>query len=265
MKLKNTFSYLSLLLITVIFLSACTKKETSGTGGNARMQVFLTDDPANYQSVFIDVQDIKINYSTNPDNGWVSLNNVNRGSYDILRLVNDRDTILADADLKAGTVEQIRLILGPNNYVVVNGVRHDLTTPSAEQSGLKLNIHQDINEGVLYKLLLDFDAARSIHRTGNGKYMLKPVIRTSFQVIGGSIKGYVLPNTIQTSVFAIQGTDTVAGTFTLNGGYMIKGLNAGTYNLSFVPSDTPTHKVQIKPGIIVNTNRVTTVDTVRLN
>ncbi len=229
------------------------------------MQVFLTDDPANYQSVFIDVQDIKINYSTNPDNGWVSLNNVNRGSYDILRLVNDRDTILADADLKAGTVEQIRLILGPNNYVVVNGVRHDLTTPSAEQSGLKLNIHQDINEGVLYKLLLDFDAARSIHRTGNGKYMLKPVIRTSFQVIGGSIKGYVLPNTIQTSVFAIQGTDTVAGTFTLNGGYMIKGLNAGTYNLSFVPSDTPTHKVQIKPGIIVNTNRVTTVDTVRLN
>jgi hypothetical protein len=97
------------------------------------MQVFLTDDPANYQSVFIDVQDIKINYSTNPDNGWVSLNNVNRGSYDILRLVNDRDTILADADLKAGTVEQIRLILGPNNYVVVNGVRHDLTKPSAEQ------------------------------------------------------------------------------------------------------------------------------------
>ncbi len=128
-----------------------------------------------------------------------------------------------------------------------------------------MNIHQDINEGVLYKLLLDFDAARSLHRTGNGKYMLQPVIRTSFQAIGGSIKGFVLPNTIQTSVFAIQGTDTVSGTFTLNGGYMIKGLNAGTYNLSFVPSDTPTHKVQIKPGIIVNTNTVTTIDTVRLN
>jgi hypothetical protein len=128
---------------------------------------------------------------------------------------------------------------------------------------LKLNIHQDVTAGVLYKLLLDFDAARSIVKTGNGKYILKPVIRTTLQSIGGSIKGYVLPNTFNTSVFAIQGTDTVAGTTTVSGAYLIKGLNAGTYTVSFVPGDT-TYKSQSKTGINVTNNAVTTVDTVHL-
>ena len=93
--------------------------------------------------------------------------------------------------------------------------------------------------------------------------MLKPVIRTTLEAIGGSIKGYVLPNTVSTSVFAVQGPDTIAGTTTLNGGYLIKGLSAGSYNLSFAPSDT-TYKKQTKTGITVTANTVTTVDTVRL-
>ena len=179
------------------------------------------------------------------------------------KFVNDKDTILGKTDLDSGRIEQIRLILGPNNYVKTGGQTYPLETPSAQQSGLKLNIHQDVNAGVLYKLLLDFDAARSIVKTGNGKYILKPVIRTTLQAQGGSIKGYVLPNTFATNVFAIQGTDTVAGTSTSSGAYFIKGLNAGTYSLSFVPGDT-TYKQQTKTGIGVTTNTVTTVDTVRL-
>ena len=134
---------------------------------------------------------------------------------------------------------------------------------SAQQSGLKLNIHQDVTAGVLYKLLLDFDAGRSIHQTGNGKYMLKPVIRTSLVATGGSIKGFVLPNNFLTNVYAIQGPDTVAGTVTSSGAYSIRGLATGSYNLSFVPSDT-SYKLQTKTGVSVTTNVVTTVDTIRL-
>jgi hypothetical protein len=178
-------------------------------------------------------------------------------------LVNDNDTLLGDAELNAGRIEQIRLILGPNNYVKVDGQTIPLQTPSAQQSGLKLNIHQDVNAGVTYKLLLDFDAARSIVKTGNNKYILKPVIRTSLQSIGGSLRGFVLPDSVNTAVFAIQGTDTIAGTYTSNGSYMIKGLDAGTYTLGFAPADT-TYKSQNKTGITITTNTVTTVDTVTL-
>jgi len=141
--------------------------------------------------------------------------------------------------------------------------KYPLETPSAQQSGLKINLHESISAGLLYKLLLDFDAARSIVKTGNGKYILKPVIRATMQAQGGSLKGYVLPNSFNTWVFAIQGPDTVAGTSTANGSYWIKGLPAGNYTLGFKPTDT-TYKPQSKTGIVVTNNLVTTVDTVKL-
>lgn len=262
MKLKNTFVALLVGTFTILFYSACNKTESAGSGDKARLQVRLTDDPGDYDAVFIDVQDIRINYSTDTANGWKSLSGVARGSYNLLTLVNDRDTLLSDAEINTGRIEQIRLILGGNNYVMVNGQRYDLITPSGQQSGLKINLNQEVKEGVLYKLLLDFDVAKSIHQTGNGKYMLKPVIRAIMQAIGGSIKGFVSPSTVRTSVLAIQGTDTVASTYTLNGGYLLKGLNAGTYSLRFLP-DSP-YLAQTKSGIIVGTNAVSTVDTIRL-
>ncbi|HEY1115853.1 MAG TPA: DUF4382 domain-containing protein, partial [Chitinophagaceae bacterium] len=264
MKMRRTLASLLLLGLSTFAFYACTKEGSTGND-KAKMQVYLTDDPGDYDQVFIDVQDVKINYSTNPEEGWVSLNQVNRGSYDLLTLVNDKDTLLADAEINTGKVEQIRLVLGPNNYVVIDGQQHQLETPSAQQSGLKLNIHQDISEGIIYKLLMDFDVARSINVTGNGKYMLKPVIRTTLVAAGGSIKGFVKPSTVPTTVFAIRGTnDTITSTLTQNGSYVIKALEAGTYQLGFLPSDTPTHKIANLPGIVVNTGVVTTVDTLQL-
>lgn len=260
---RKTLLTLSMLTLSVTLFFACSKHESSAENSKAHLQVYLTDDPANYDQVVIDVRDVKINYSADTANGWKSLSQVNAKPYDILRLVNDKDTILGQTDLDSGRIEQIRLILGPNNYVKVNGQTYTLETPSAQQSGLKINLHQDVSAGLLYKLLLDFDAARSIVKTGNGKYILKPLIRATMQAQGGSVKGYVLPNTFNTSVFAIQGPDTLAGTITSSGSYMIKGLNAGTYTLGFAPSDT-TYKSQTKTGIVVTNNAVTTVDTVRL-
>src|SRR5215211_2239093 len=210
MKRGKTPALLALALCSLFAVYSCSRQETSAE--KARLQVYLTDDPASYDEVLIDVDDIRINYSSDTASGWTSLGNVNTGTYDILRLVDDQDTILADAEVNTGRIQQIRLVLGDSNFVKVNGQLIKLETPSAQQSGLKLNIHQDVKAGVMYKLHLDFDAGRSIHKTGNNKYMLKPVIRTTLEAVGGSVKGYVLPNTFNTNVYAIQGPDTVAGT-----------------------------------------------------
>jgi hypothetical protein len=95
--------------------------------------------------------------------------------------------------------------------------------------------------------------------------MLKPVIRTVMQAVGGSIKGVVMPNSFQTAIYAVKGPDTIASTFTgSNGGYMIKGLAAGSYNLHYHPSDT-TYKDSTRNNIAVNTNMVTVVDTTVLH
>jgi hypothetical protein len=262
MKTIKPLSYFILFLVFSFFTISC-QKGVSGDSNKARLQVYLTDDPGNYEEVVINVQDIRINYSSDSVNGWQSLSNVSTGMYDVLKLVNDNDTLLADAELNPGRIQQIRLVLGDNNHVKIDGQVFPLQTPSAQQSGLKLKINQDVEAGIMYKLLLDFDAARSIVKTGNNKYILKPVIRTSLVAVGGSIRGYVTPSTVNTAVFAIQGVDTIAGTYTSNGGYWLKGLNPGSYKLSFVPGDQ-TYLNKELPSIIVSNNQVTTVDTVHL-
>lgn len=252
-----------LLLISLDFVS-CSKNENTAKG-ESRFQVFLTDDFGDYEEVLIDVQGIEINVTGNDDGGWQSLSGVYTGTYDLLKLVNDKDTILADATIPSGRIHQLRLILGPENYVNVNGNLVRLNTPSAQQSGLKLNIQQEVTNGILYKILLDFDVARSIVATGGGGYNLKPVIRTVFESVGGSIKGWVDPKDFKTAVSAIQGVDTIAGTFTGDdGGYIIKGIAQGAYLLQFNPSDS-VHKDSLLSGINVINKEVTVLDTMFLH
>ena len=251
------------VLASFLFFS-CTREESGS--GSARMQVFLTDDPGAYDAVYIDVRDVMINVTGDTANGWQSLPNVQAGVYDLLRLVNDQDTLLVDAEIPAGRVEQIRLVLGSNNSVVVNGQSYPLETPSAQQSGLKLNIHQDVEEGILYQLLLDFDVARSVVVTGNNRYILRPTIRTTLLSAGGSLRGVVVPSSFQTRVTVFRGPgDTVANTFTSvpTGGYLVRGLPAGTYSIQFRPTNT-TYLDTVRTGISVSSGAVTVVDTMRL-
>ncbi|MBD0331074.1 MAG: DUF4382 domain-containing protein, partial [Chitinophagaceae bacterium] len=179
MKINNVVVAVCIVLGSSLLFYACNKNNSDVSAEKARMQVYLTDDPAGYDAILLDIEDVKINYSSDTANGWISLANVNRGLYDVLRLIDDQDTLLANAELNTGRVEQLRLVLGSSNSVRVNGVTYPLNVPSGEQSGLKINLHQHLQAGILYKLLLDFDAARSVVKTGNGQYKLKPVVRAT--------------------------------------------------------------------------------------
>jgi len=257
-------------IAAVSIFSSCSrlgKNEGGANSNKAHLQIALADDPGAYQAVLIDVRDIKINVTGDSVNGWQSLPNVAVGQYDLLRLVNDDDTILADADITPGRVHQIRLVLGPDNFVMIDSQLIRLETPSAQQSGLKLNIQQDVEAGLLYKLTMDFDVAKSIVKTGNGKYMLKPVIRTVLEAAGGVLQGTVIPFNFQTAILVFRGpNDTVASTYSslTNGGYRVRGLGPNTYSLHFIPTDT-TYRDTVITGINVVNGAITVVDTMRLS
>ncbi len=264
--LKTLFNFIFIILISGIVFISCSKNESNDSNGKARLQVYLTDDPGDYQAVYIDVKDVMINVTGDSASGWQSLSNVNRAVYDLLKLVNDKDTLLANADIPSGKIHQMRLILGTENFVKVNNQMIKLETPSAQQSGLKLNIQQNISNGITYKILLDFDVAKSIVKTGNNKYILKPVIRTVFESIGGSIKGFVKPFDFQTAVLVFRGSnDTIASTYSglTNGGYIVKGLEAGSYSIHFKPAN-PIYRDSVISGINVIKGKVTMVDTLKL-
>jgi hypothetical protein len=262
---RKTVKLLILLLAFGLFaFISCNKANSSGSSGNAHLEVRLTDDPSTtYGAVYIDVQQVEVNVSsdTGTESGWQTVPLLRPGIYNLLDFRNGIDTVLAATDLPAGTLSQMRLILGDSNSVVVNGQSYPLKTPSAQESGLKFNIHATLTGGIVYRLWIDFDGARSIVSTGSGKYILKPVIRTYSEAIGGSIKGYVLPAAAKPEVFAIQGTDTLlALPDSATGYYFFGGVNAGSWNLLFHAQDTlyadTTAMVTVSTGVVTDADSV---------
>jgi len=258
---KFLFFVLAALAIGCLFFESCQKSSNSGSG---HLQVLLTDGPGPYDAVYIDVQKVEVNVSSDSgtSSGWQTVGILRPGVYNLLKFSNGIDTLLAAADLPAGTLSQMRLVLGSNNSVVIGGQSYPLTAPSAQQSGLKFNIHSTLTAGIVYRLWIDFDANRSIVTTGNGKYLLKPVIRTYTAAIGGSIKGYVLPSAAKSRVLAAMGTDTLmALPDSVTGYYFFGGVNAGSWNLSFIPQDTTyrdtAFAVSVSTGVVTNAGTVT--------
>ncbi|MDI1234689.1 MAG: DUF4382 domain-containing protein [bacterium] len=253
-----------LVLISILLFSACKKNETSSSGTSSSesqkstFNMRMTDAPGDYDAVYVEIIGAEVNSDVN---GWVALN-VKAGIYNLLDLTNGKDTLIANGQVAVGNVSQIRLILGDNNKVVVKGTTYLLTTPSAQQSGLKLQVHAELLAGVDYNMLLDFDADKSIVATGNGKYMLKPVIRVVTKATTGSIQGLVLPLLAHPAVYAISGTDSFSTyTDTLTGTFYIGGLSAGSYKVLVMPkapyTDTAILGVGVTIGAITNVGLIT--------
>lgn len=168
MKTKHLMT--CLIILGTITLYSCSKDNSSG---NSNLQVRLTDAPVAFDSVNVDIREVRVNLR-NDSTGWITLN-TNAGVYNLLSLQNGVDTLLATGTVQAGTVQELRLILGPNNTVVVGGTSFPLTIPSGGESGLKIKVGKNISAG-LDSLIVDFDAALSIKLEGSG-YKLRPVLK----------------------------------------------------------------------------------------
>jgi len=240
----RTFKNLKLFILSLLLLTFynCTNDSNNSTNpdGMARITIKLVDGPGDYDQVFVDIEDvmIKMNDNSEGEDGWVSAG-ATGGEYDLLTLTGGQQAVLVDDyEVLAGELSQIRLILGPNNYVVKDGEQYDLKTPSAQQSGLKLKVNQEVEGGYLYAFVLDFDVAKSIVDAGNsGNIILKPVINASLEAASGIIQGVVSPSDFPSEVSVTVDGETITTYSTPeNGGaFMLYGVYGGTYDLTITP------------------------------
>jgi len=203
----------------------------------AKVQFFLTDAPGDYAEVIIDVQEV----SMKQDSGsWAPVDGFDPINIDLLQLTNGENEFLGELDLDSGAFGEIRLILGSNNRLLLEGdsVYTELKVPSGSQSGLKIKLDDKLVGGASYSLTLDFDVAKSVVQAGNsGKYNLKPVIRALLEQTDNSnepqfasISGAGSP-ALQAVVFAIMDGDSVSSYSDSTGSYLIQGLSPGAYDL----------------------------------
>ncbi|WP_400192782.1 DUF4382 domain-containing protein [Hymenobacter sp. B81] len=273
---------LSLGTLLALGLGSCSEDKDSAQ--TSKLEVRLTDAPGDFRSVVLDVRQIEVhlNDEGNPD-GWELLP-FTAQAINVLEYVNGRSALLVSTDFRPGDLKEIRLVLGPDSYVVgSDGQRYDLKTPSGQTSGVKLKLDRvSLRERETFQLLLDFDVARSIVERGNWRpgndkkerYLLKPVIRVVDQALNGGLRGTVTPAAALPEILAIRSSILPADTFSTRadatGAYQLMGLPAGTYTVKAfattpAPASQPAYRVTEKTGVTVTNNSVTTVTTLSLN
>lgn len=262
MKRKQIIPFL--LGALLIGFSACDSDSDNSTG-TSRMEVRLTDAPGDYDEVNVEIASVQVHKEDgNTEDGWITLDEIHPGIYNLLDFANGRDTLLASANLPAGHISQIRLVLGDDNTLKLkDGTMVDLKTPSGQTSGVKLKIDAHLESDVTYMVLLDFDAAKSVVAKGNGGYNLKPVVRTITQAIAGGIRGKVTPAEYKPGIYVISAAnDTIGGFANDNGDFLIKGIGAGTYTVKFYTEDAA-HDFTVE-NVSVTTDQIKDLGTIEL-
>ena len=254
MRFKNFFYGIITLLMAFTFQS-CTNDNNDTIDKTVRVQLKLVDAPGDYLEVNVEIVDVQYN-STEDEGGWESFGTEEDYpiNVDLTELTAGNSLILADTIIPSGMMKQIRLVLSDNNNLVYEdeeGIEQEthLDTPSAQQSGLKLKLNEELEPGYSYTFILDWDVQKSIVKAGNsGKYNLKPVIRVNAEVNSGSIMGKVegdltddeVDNPIalgnaKVEIYKtpiLEGDDSIASTYTNeNGEFKFVGLDEYNYKL----------------------------------
>jgi len=156
-----------LLVMGVALATGCRKDEADG-----KMMVMMTDAPGVFQQVNVEIRQVRVH----TEKGWMDLP-TNSGVYNLLTLQNGVQTALVAATpAPAGKVDQMRLVLGSNNTVMVDNIVYPLSTPSGSESGIKIKNPIFVQANSTTVVLIDFNAQTSVVLQGNGTYQLKPVI-----------------------------------------------------------------------------------------
>ncbi len=257
-----------LLLILIVggtfLFQACNTNSNANSNGKGTVTASMTDSPGTFTALNVQVIRIEAHKTSVSDStsGWVTIcdSTVN---VNIMDLTNGKTHLLGSNNIDAGTYDQIRMILGTNNTVTMGGMTYPITIPSGTQTGIKINTNMTINAGENFNLLLDFNAAQSVHMTGNGNFMLKPVIHAVEVQTQGDLSGTILPASAKPVVYAINGQDTVSSAFadTSTGAFKIVGLTADTYNIAFHTNSTAYRDTTVA-GVQINAGSETKLGTI---
>jgi hypothetical protein len=179
----------SLVLLVVLAAMGCNDNEDNGNGPSGTLTIRMQDTPfSEAQAVLVTFSEVSAHKSGS--GGFTRLpfspESTSR-TCDLKKLVGATD-VLGTGALSAGHYTQLRLtVTSANLYFdeVAAGpaCAPTITAPAGRSAPIevpsgevKLNQEFDVNGSNVTTITLDFDGDSSIRETGNGRFMLQPVI-----------------------------------------------------------------------------------------
>ncbi len=191
---SKRFSQKSFLLVGIIAAALLIPLSCSTSDDTSLTSFYLTDAPdtSGLTNVLITVSQIKVNESADAADGtggsWNVLTLDPAKEFDLLTLTNGVTEEVGELEISGGTqINQIRFKVDSARVSLDGGTTYkNLTVPS--DSVKIVNAFQVPFSGSI-RIILDFDVSKSIVKTGEGSYILKPAIRSIVENEAGWIRG----------------------------------------------------------------------------
>lgn len=266
-------SHLALPVVAAAVIAGCGGSGSGSDTGTLRLA--LTDAPScGYDAVNVTVEKVRVHRSAaadDTDGGWAEIVLPTPQRLDLLTLSNGVLLELGQTELPAGTYTQMRLVLArnggsapyANSVVPTGGDETPLTTPSAQQSGLKADIGLTVEPDQVADFVIDFDACKSVVRRGaSGQYNLKPVIAVIPRLgdAGQRVVGRVDPAlALASTAVSVQagGVPVKATVPGADGRFVLYPVPAGNYDLVVTAAGRVT---AVMTGVPVTATSVTQVN-----
>ncbi len=205
---RNVWTWIG-LTIAILALAACGGGGGGGggDGSSGTLSVSLSDSTLpGFQAIYVTVDEVHAHRSGG--GGWVTVGTPDK-TVDLLTLINGVREELGVAELATGRYTQLRLLLGSspdaslnllsqphpyaNYFIDDTDTAVELKVPSGLQTGIKIVNGFHINENQTTELILDFDAMRSVVRSGSsGNWLLKPTIKVldtaNYSIASGTVR-----------------------------------------------------------------------------
>ena len=179
----KTLKKINFFIFTLILISfySCSNSE-SGTnnmeGIAPKISVKLVDAPGDFDEVNVNVVGVMIKMDdSDDDSGWINLDMINTGIIDLLNLTGGVNQVLVDRfPIPAGTLKQIRLVLGDGNTIVI---RNDSA----------FLIYKDENDSIIRFRFINIESLREYTIKHKDKdYTIDYLVNQKLVVCLGSIK-----------------------------------------------------------------------------
>lgn len=192
------FFAVAIVAAIMLFAAGCTQSGGTASPSQGRTVLTIADAAANMgavTSVKVTVDNIQVQ---NASGGWITVSS-SPYTYDLMQLrASGSQSLMADANLEAGTYGQVRLHISKVMVTDSTG-EHEAVLPSGD---LKIVGGFVVTPNSTTVVVFDFLADKSVHVTGNGKYILAPVVhmqglegaqvdassRENVRVIGGRVR-----------------------------------------------------------------------------
>jgi hypothetical protein len=169
----------------------CGGSDTGPSGATGTMRMMLKDSPfSDAKSLLVTFSAVNAHKSDTTESTWATIPfaaSATTRTCDLKKLQTAQD-VLGTGPLATGHYTMVRLVVSSAVIYFDNAATGDacaptiaapagrsanVTIPSGE---VKLNREFDVSSGTTTTMLLDFDGDKSVRETGNGQFMMSPVI-----------------------------------------------------------------------------------------